>query len=127
MKQIHERNAVKPVYWDDLSPEERKEVIDSLLSIEEKRNLDIKGRCVACGDQQKQFTDKEEVSSPTVNTPSVFLTAVIEAKEERNVRVHDVPNAFVQADNDEKVIMKLKRKVVSFWCYVIPDYTKNLF
>ena len=76
---------MKPVYWDDLSPEERKEVIDSLLLIEEKRNLDIKGRCVAHRDQQKQFTDKEEVSSPTVNTPSVFLTAVIEAKERRNI------------------------------------------
>ena len=61
---------------------------------------------MALGDQQKKYTEKEEVSSPTVNTSSVFLTAVIEAKERRDVRVHDVPNAFVQADNDEKVIME---------------------
>ena len=89
-------------------------MIDSLLLIEEKRNLEIKGQCVAQGDQQKKYTAKEEVHSPTVNTSSVFLTAAIEAKEERDTRVHDVPNAFVQVDNHKRVIMKLKGKAAEY-------------
>ena len=44
MKQIHDRKGISPIHWDRLSPQERDEVIDSLLLIEEKRNLDIKGR-----------------------------------------------------------------------------------
>ena len=38
---------------------------------------------------------KEEVSSPTILMESVFLTAIIEAKEEREVAVVDIPNAFI--------------------------------
>lgn len=114
MRQIHDRSAVNPLMWDILNPKERDEVIYSLLLIEEKRNLDVKGRCVARGDQQKKYTAKEEVASPTVNTASVFLTPTIEAKERRNTRVHDVPNAFCQADNDVKVIMKLKGKAAEY-------------
>ena len=34
----------------------------------------------------------------------------MEAKEGRDVRVHDVPNAFIQTDNNKKVVMKIKGK-----------------
>ena len=84
MSQIHEREAVTPVNLDTLTEKEREEIIDSLLLIEEKRDGTIKGREVARGDQQKKFHSKEEVHSPTVNTASVMLTAVIEAKEGRD-------------------------------------------
>ena len=57
---------------------------------------------MAHGDQQKKYTSKEEVASPTVNTAAVLLTAVIEPKEGRDVQVHDIPNAFVQVENDRK-------------------------
>ena len=76
--------------------------------LEEEQDRTLKGRKVACGDQQKKYLTKEEVHSPTVNTTSVFLTATIEAEEERDTQVHDVPNAFVTTDNNKKVIMKIK-------------------
>lgn len=114
MRQIHERQAVVPVHLDSLSEKERKEIIDSLLLIEEKRDGTIKGREVARGDQQKQYHTKEEVHSPTVTTASVMITAAIEAKEGRDTCVHDVPNAFCQAHNDEKVIMKIKGKAADY-------------
>ena len=93
---------------ETLNEKDRDEIIDSLLLVEEKRDKTLKGRTVARGDQQKKHLTKEEVHSPTVNTTAVFLTATIEAEEERDVRVYDVPNAFVQSDNDERVIMKVK-------------------
>lgn len=63
---------------------------------------------VARGDQQKTYLAKEEVHRPTVNTMSVFLTAVIEASEVRDTWVHDVSNAFVQTENNKKVVVKIK-------------------
>ena len=61
-------------------------IIDSILLIEEKRDKTSKGRELACGDQQKKYVSKEDVHSPTVNTTVVFLTATIEAEEERDAR-----------------------------------------
>ena len=63
-----------------------KELVSSkafLVQVEEKWDKRLKGREVACGDQQKKCLTKEEVHSPTVTTTAVFLTTTIEAEEER--------------------------------------------
>lgn len=110
MQQLHDREAIKPVWFHTLMDEEREEIIDSLLLIEEKCNKDLKVRTVARGVQQKNFLKKEEVYSPMLNTTSIFIISRIEANENRVVRVHDVPNVFVQTDIDKKVVMKVKGK-----------------
>ena len=43
-----------------------------------------------------------------------MLTAAIEARERRDTGVHDVLNAFCQAHNDQKVIMKIKGKAADY-------------
>ena len=43
MSQIHDRRGINLLIWDDITNEEREEIIDSLLLIEEKRNADLKG------------------------------------------------------------------------------------
>eukprot|EP00978_Attheya_sp_CCMP212_P009274 scaffold21935_cov53-Attheya_sp.AAC.2 len=56
-------------------------------------------------------TTKEEASSPTVAIESVMLTSVIDAKENRDVAIVDIPGSFMQADMDELVHMKLEGKM----------------
>ena len=57
---------------------------------------------------------KEEVASPTVLMESLFLTATIEASEEREVAVVDIPNAFFQTPHQgEQVLMKVKGKLAN--------------
>jgi hypothetical protein len=51
---------------------------------------------VAGGNKQQDYTSKEDASSPTVATESVLLACIIDAEEERDVAVVDIPNAFVQ-------------------------------
>ena len=46
--------------------------------------------------------DDGEVSSPTVLTESVMLTAVLEAKEGRDIATVDIPNAFIQTEVEEQ-------------------------
>ena len=46
--------------------------------------------------------NRDEVSSPTVNTESTLLTAVVEAEEEREIATCDIPNAFIQTHAEEK-------------------------
>ena len=50
---------------------------------------------------------KEDAAAPTVALESVFVTATIDAKEKREVVTIDIPGAFLHADNDDYVIMKM--------------------
>ena len=57
--------------------------------------------------------DKDDVASPTAATESILLTAVIDAKEERDVTTIDVSNAFIQTEVKQeeigkRIIMKIQ-------------------
>ena len=49
------------------------------------------------------YISTEDKTSPTVSTEAVFITAIIDAWESRQVAVVDVPGAFMQVDMDEGV------------------------
>ena len=75
-------DTYKPVHKSDLTFEDRKKALASLMFITEKRNGYIKARKVADGSKQRTYDgyDKSDGSSPTVATDSIFLTGVIDAK-----------------------------------------------
>ena len=58
-----------------------------------------------------------------------MLTAVVDAKEERDVMSNDVPNAFIQAhvpegktkNGDERIVMKITRKLVNVLISIAPE------
>ncbi len=50
---------------------------------------------------------KEEAAAPTVCLDSVFETATINAKECRKVVTIDIPGAFLHANNDNYMIMRM--------------------
>jgi hypothetical protein len=52
--------------------------------------------------------NKEDASSPTVSIEAVFITCVIDAYEGRDVATVVLPGAFMQADMDELVHLKLE-------------------
>jgi hypothetical protein len=72
----------------------------------------IKGRRCADGRKQRVYIAGEDAALPTVATESVFLKAVIDALEGRDVAVLNVPGAFVQADMDELVHVRFTGKMV---------------
>ncbi len=63
--------------------------------VKKKRSGQIKARKVAGGNKQRDFISKEDASSPTVATELVLLTSVVDVKENRNVAIIDIPNAFI--------------------------------
>jgi hypothetical protein len=61
------------------------------------------------GNKQRDYISKEDASSSTVATESVLLPCIIEAEEERDITVFDIPNAFVQTRvENEKYIAFIK-------------------
>jgi hypothetical protein len=52
---------------------------------------------------------------------SLFLSSVIDAKEERSVVMLDIPGAFMQADMDEVLYMKLEGPLAHLLTKVDPE------
>ena len=68
MKQLHDRVVFKPVRVEELTDLERKQALESLIFLEEKRDGTVKGRICANGSTQREYTEREEAASPTVMT-----------------------------------------------------------
>jgi hypothetical protein len=64
---------------------------------------------------------REDAASPTVATESIFLTAVIDALEGRDVAIIDIPGAFMQVDIDEQVHIRFTGKMVDMLLEIDPD------
>ena len=112
MQQLHDRKVMQPVNRKDLSPSQKKEALGYLMFLKKKRCGAIKGRGCADGRKQRAYITKEESTSPTVSTEAVFLTAVVDAWENRKVAVLDVPGAFMQVEMDELVHVRFEGEMV---------------
>ncbi len=56
---------------------------------------------------QQDHVAKEEAALPTVSLESVFATAAIDARENREVVTIDIPGAFLHANNEDYVVMRM--------------------
>ena len=112
MQQLHDRKVMQPVSRKDLSPSQKKEALEYLMFLKKKRCGSINGRGCADGRKQHAYITKEESPSPTLSTEAVFLTAMIDAWENRKVAVLDVPGAFMQVDMYELVHVRFEGEMV---------------
>ncbi len=79
----------------------------SLIFLRQKKNGAVKAISCANGNPQREQIAKEEAAAPTVALEPVFLTLTIDAKENRDVVMIDIPGAFLHADNEDYVVMKM--------------------
>jgi len=104
----------------DLSKEDRKKALSSLIFLEEKKNRTIKARSCANGSVQREHVAKEEAAAPTVGLDLLFITSTIDAKESRKVVTINIPGAFLHADNEDYVIMKMVGTLVKLMVKMNP-------
>ena len=110
-----------------MSPTEKKKALNGIMLVTEKREKSVKGRLVYDRSKTRDWVSWEEAASPTVSLESLFLTSVIDAKENRDVMTCDIPNAFIQAHmprtnaGDERVIMKVTGMLVDLLVQLSPN------
>ena len=78
---------------------------------------------VAGDNKQRGTIEKEDAASPTAALESVLLTSTIDATEERDVAVIDIPNAFIQTrikDDKDKVVLLLRVKLADLLIKTAP-------
>jgi hypothetical protein len=59
-------------------------------------------------------------SSPTVSTEAVFLTAIINAQERRQVMTIDIPGAFMHVNINELIHLRLEGPMAELLARVDP-------
>ena len=107
LDQFNKYKVFEPKHANDLLEEDRKKAISSLIFLKEKKSGAVKARSCANESVQREHVAKEEASAPTVGLNLVFITSTIDAKESRRVVTIDIPGAFLHADNEDYVIMKM--------------------
>jgi hypothetical protein len=128
MKQLHFRNIFKPNHWRELSKVQRQTVLESHVFLKQKRDRKIKGTTLAGGNKQRDYISKEDASSPTVTAESVLLSCIIDAEEERDVAVVDIPNAFVQTrveNEKDMAFIKIRGILVDILVKIDPGVYKS--
>ncbi len=83
----------------------------------------MKARSCANGSVQRDHIAIEEAASPAVALESVFVTAAIDARENREVVTIDIPGVFLHATNDDYVVMHMNGTLAERWQKQIPNYT----
>ena len=80
-----------------LTPLDIKKALEAVNLIKEKRCGKIKESTCANGSKQRKYIKADEsVYSPTCSTKALMETSVIDATDQRDVAIFDVPGDFLQ-------------------------------
>ena len=112
-----------------LSEQEKREALEAVNLIKEKRDGNLKGRlCINDAKQRKYIKDEENISSPTALLEGIFGTLIIDAYDERDVAIADVSGAYLHAEwpKHKKVILKLRDEFGDIMCNVNPKYKEHV-
>jgi hypothetical protein len=116
---------MEPVVPDELTREQKQAALQYLMFLKRKRCGLVKGRRCADGRKHQEYMPKDETSSPTVATKALMLSCIIDAKELRDVATADIPGAFMQADMEGEVMMKLEGTMAELLVKLDPKLYKK--
>ena len=117
--------VVEPFNPDVITSINRKITLEAVNLIKEKRCGKIKESTCANGSKQRNYIKADEsVYSPTCSTKALMETLVIDATDQRDVAIFDVPGAFLQTvlPADKFLLMRIRDEFVDVMCEVKPEY-----
>ena len=123
-KQLDDLDMLGILDPDLLTPEQKRNALRAINLIKVKCDGKVKGRTCADGSSQRKYVPREEASSPTISLESIMAILLINAYEERDVAIFDVPGAYLHADvpKEKFVILKIEGDFVDIMCNVNPEY-----
>jgi hypothetical protein len=107
LDQFNKYGVFEPKHARDLSEEDKKKALSSLIFLKEKKSGVMKARSCTNRSPQREHIATEEAVAPTIVLESVFITSTIDAKESRKVVTADVPGAFLHTDNKDYIRLKM--------------------
>ena len=127
-KQLNDMEVVIRVAYEKLTDEQKRNALDAVNLIKEKRCGKIKGRTCANGSTQRAYVPREEASSPTLSLEALLSMFIIFGHEKRSTAVFDVPGAYLHADlpPGKFVLLKITGEFVNIMCDVNPEFKQDV-
>ena len=121
MTQMIDTGTFKPLDPSKMTSEEKREALMALFNLKVKRDKSIKVRVLADGRKQRKKAIPGAASSPTVSLEALLLTCVVDAAEGRDVAITDIPGAYLSADMDKIVNLKLEGSLAEIMAQIAPE------
>jgi hypothetical protein len=121
LMQMHNMDVFCPVMRNNLTWDKRKKALASLMFLKEKRDQLVKAQMCADGRGQQGDWSKQNTTSPTISTKSVFITAVINVHEGQDIACFNILGAFLHVDLDKDIIMILKGWLAELMVQLAPN------
>ena len=122
--QLDNKDTFMPENANKLSLEQKREALNLITIVKEKRCGKVKGRACADGRKQRRYISKEEASSPTIQMESLFLSLLIDAKEGRDVATANVVGAYLLTKMEDHTLVKVVGESVRIMCEVNKKYVR---
>ena len=121
LRQFVEKDVLRPVSIDKLTPEKMKNALRLIMTVKEKRDGTYKGRGCADGSGQRGLISVLEAMSPTVSSEGLNISCAIDASEGRYVVTVDIPGAYLHCDMDTEEYVLLEGVLVDLYLKVNPS------
>ena len=127
-KQLNMMNVFDRINSTSLSKEQKAKALRAITLIKEKKCGTMKGRTCADGRSQRRYIPKEETSSPTNSLETLIVTLIIDAYEQRQASVFDIPGAYLNAylPDTRTVLIKFEQEFVDIMCTLRPELQQDV-
>ena len=127
-KQLDDLEVLGRLNPESLTHEQKHNALRAVNLIKIKRDGKVKGRTCADGSTQRKYVPREEASSPTLSLEALMAILLINAYEERDTAIFDVPGAYLHAKipDDKFAILKIEGEFVDIMCEVNPEYKDDV-
>lgn len=134
LKEFHQfknMDVMEAVDPNSLTEQQKNGALELIGVIQEKRDHTpevphLKYRGCANGRKQRGLYTKEETSSPTNGVDAFLLTLMSDAMEGRDVAIADVVGAYLHAEMDDFVVVKIVGREAELMCELNPEWRKHL-
>jgi hypothetical protein len=120
--------AVRILKPSEMKNNIRFEALNYLMFLKIKRCGKIKARGCTDGRPQREYTTKDESSSPTVSIYALMTSCLMDAIEGRKVATCDIPGAFLQANwpAERDCYLKFEGAMILMICDIDSKYSDNI-
>lgn len=127
-------NCFSPIYGDELSREERRNIISSKLFLKSKvdtltgQQIKLKSRVVMRGDMQRRDT-VGDTSSPTAALETVKIMFCVACFERRKCLISDLTAAYLAnayPEDEPAIFIRLSANLAKYLIRLKPEYAKYL-
>ena len=122
--QLDDRQVFRGVIATSLTNSQKKGALSVINLIQKKRDDELKGRTVANGKKHRHLYSKEQSTSPTISHDAMMISLIIDAIEGRDVAISDIVGAYLFAEMDEYILLRMTGESVDILCNVNKEYEK---